>query len=395
MQTVGLQTAIWNNNLRSFAMLLMFPVLIYVVLFIVAIVGAQFLGWNELLIDGQRLRIPGPVEVLTDGLPTAFEVLALRVAAGVFALVTIWYIFAFFFQERLVDSFANARPMTRKEFPRAYNLLENLCISRGLPMPKLGLIESGKLNAFASGLTPKTFRITLTSGLMKVLDDEELEAVLAHELSHIINRDVRLMMIAAIFTGILALLAEGFSRSMMRPQRRVRRAAGLSRSRGSSRSSSSGGGGAGAAILAILVVLWVGYLLSVLLRMMISRRREYMADAGAVQLTKKGEPMIRALRKISARSHIADFDDEMRMMLFDNSKRFMGLFSTHPPIDQRVKTIQTQMGIDFDYTPPTRSRRHKELDSGHPNPWRVREMGLGTKGRSKSKAPGQADTGLS
>lgn len=381
MKAVGLQTAIWNNNLRSMALLILFPILVFTVLMAIGFVGSWFFGWHTFLLDGDVAKIDQSYDFIERGLPPGFDQLVLRLAALVTGIILIWYLIAYLFHQRLIDHFANAQPITRREYPKIYNALENLCISRGLPMPKLGLIDSGKMNAFASGLSQKTYRITLTRGLMEALDDEELEAVLAHELTHIINRDVRLMVIAAIFTGILALMAEGFSRGVLRgATHRSMRYGGRAASR------RGGGGQFAIGVILIMVIVWLGYVMSLALRSLISRKREFMADAGAVQLTKKPEPMIRALRKISARSHMPDFDDELRIMLFDNSKRFLGLFDTHPPIDKRVATIQAQTRTDFDYIPARRSRRHRELDSGHPNPWRIREMGMGTKvGRRKRK----------
>ena len=141
MQTVGLQTAIWNNNLRSLGLLLLFPVLVFVVLMLIAAIGIGFLGWHVILLDGDVGKIERSIDFIRLGLPPGFDVLMVRAAMVTVVLVLGWYLIAYFFHERLVDHFAHARPMERSEFPRAYNLLENLCISRGLPMPKLGVIS--------------------------------------------------------------------------------------------------------------------------------------------------------------------------------------------------------------------------------------------------------------
>ncbi|MEM6903029.1 MAG: M48 family metalloprotease [Pseudomonadota bacterium] len=266
MQTVGLQTAIWNNNLRSLGLLLLFPVLVFAVLMCVSVVGIWFFGWHTFMLDGDIGKIELYADGIRMGLPPGFDQLTVRVAAFVVASVLIWYVIAYFFHERLIDHFAHARPMARKEYPKVYNALENLCISRGLPIPKLGVIETGKLNAFASGITQNTYRITLTRGLIEHLDDEEIEAVLAHELSHILHRDVRLMVIAAIFTGILALLAEGFTRTTARATSRRALAYGHLASRrsvrGAGHSAGRGAGRAAVGVLLIGLVVWVGYILS-------------------------------------------------------------------------------------------------------------------------------------
>lgn len=372
VNAVGLSTAIWNNNLRTLFLLLMFPVLVFAVLVSVTVVAIWAFDLNVHFNDQMRELIAHPRQILTDGLPPTIEFWSIRIGIGVATGITVWYLIAFAFHERMVDHYANARPVTRQEFPHVYNLLENLCISRGLPMPKLGVIDSPKLNAFASGITKGSFRITLTKGLMEKLDDDELEAVMAHELTHIINRDCRLIVIAMIFTGILALLAEGMLHSFRFAGRRAVYGASSARR-------DRDGGKALLGMLIILAILWAGYFIALLLRSAISKRREYMADAGAVQLTKNPEAMIRVLRKVSVQSHIAHVDDEVRMMMFDNSQQFLGLFDTHPTIDDRVRLLQRMTRTAYDYKPENPSRRREKLNAKHPGPWERRNMGMGTK----------------
>ena len=369
VNAVGLSTAIWNNNLRTLFLLLMFPVLVFAVLVCVTVVGIWALEVDVKLSDQIWQLVTNPGQILTDGIPQNIEFWAIRIGVVVAAVIALWYLIALFFHERMVDYYANARPVTRKEFPRVYNMLENLCISRGLPMPKLGMIDSPKLNAFASGITKGSFRITLTKGVMEKLDDDELEAVMAHELTHIINRDCRLIVIAMIFTGILAILAEGVMHTL--------RFGGRGARYGGSSNRDSGkilGG-----LLIIMVILWIGYFIALLLRSAVSKRREYMADAGAVQLTKNPEAMIRVLRKVSVQSHIAHVDDEVRMMMFDNSQQFLGLFDTHPTIDDRVRLLQRMARTAYDYKLENPSRRRERLNAKHPGPWERRKMGMGTK----------------
>jgi len=197
-------------------------------------------------------------------------------------------------------------------------------------MPKLKIINTDVMNAYASGIRDSNYTVTLTTGLMRNLDDEELEAVIAHELSHIANRDVRLLIIAVIFVGIFSFFGEGVVRAMFRTN--------LSRSTHQHRR--SGGGQAGALIFFGIAIVAVSYLLAMLVRFSLSRRREFMADAGAVELTKNPDAMIRALQKISGRAELTNVPAEVREMAFENPRTgFAGVFATHPPIEKRIEAL--------------------------------------------------------
>ena len=145
----------------------------------------------------------------------------------------LWVLIAYYFHQNMIDALTGGREVTRAEEPRLYNLLENLCISRGITMPKLKVMESDALNAFATGMNEKQYSITVTTGLINRLDDAEIEAVLGHELTHIRNGDVRMMVIAVIIAGVVSFFAElvfrlwfnglRLSRPLRRPPRRRRR----------------------------------------------------------------------------------------------------------------------------------------------------------------------------
>ena len=120
----------------------------------------------------------------------------------------LWVIFAYQFHQGIIDASTGAEDVTREEEPRLYNLLENLCISRGIPMPKLQIIETDVLNAYASGMHEKQYKIAVTRGLYNALNDQELEAVLGHELTHIRNGDVRLMVVAVVIAGVITFVGE-------------------------------------------------------------------------------------------------------------------------------------------------------------------------------------------
>jgi heat shock protein HtpX len=241
----------------------------------------------------------------------------------------LWFGIAYAFYQNIIDAATGAKRVERKEEPKLYNLLENLCISRGITMPALRIMETEGLNAFATGLHKGQYSITVTRGLMNTLNDEELEAVLAHELTHIRNADVRLLVIAVVFVGIFSFVGEMTFRSL--------RFAG---SGGSRRSSGRGsGGGAAIAIIVALVIVAIAYALAIVIRFALSRRREYLADAGAVELTKNPDAMISALQKISGNATV-NAPSEVREMFIENPHSdFASIFATHPPIEKRIEAL--------------------------------------------------------
>ena len=245
----------------------------------------------------------------------------------------IWVVIAYFFHQSLIDAVTGGHEVTRKEQPRLYNLLENLCISRGIPMPRLKIAETEALNAFASGLNPRQYAITVTSGLMNNLDDAELEAVLGHELTHIRNGDVRMLVISVIIAGIIGFIAELCFRLLFRGG--LRWGGGRSQPGGD-----RGKGGGGIAIVIAIAMIAVAWALSVVIRFALSRRREFLADAGAVELTKNPDAMIMALRKIEGRGEIEGATSAVMEMCVDNPRQgFTDLFATHPSIESRVAAL--------------------------------------------------------
>lgn len=318
MQAVGLQTFIWNNNIRSALLLAGFPLLLLGMIFCLEL-GLLSAG----LLPPQGS--PGADFAYALGLMAASTPVALTVAL-------IWFAIAYVFNQTIIDIATGARKVERKDEPDLYNLLENLCISRGMCTPTLRIIETDGMNAFASGLHEGRFSITVTRGLMDNLTPSELEAVLAHELTHVINRDVRTMVVAAIFAGIITLLCQVIFRAIQW--------GAFSGSRGSKEK----GGGGGLFIIIALVVAAVGYLLAIVIRMAISRSREYVADAGSVELTKNPDAMISALTKVSGHAHL-DAPQSMRaMFLEDREDGVLGLFATHPPIEKRIAALKQYAG---------------------------------------------------
>jgi heat shock protein HtpX len=230
----------------------------------------------------------------------------------------------------MIDAITGGREVTREEQPRLYNLLENLCISRGIPTPKLKVMDDPALNAFATGLNPRQYSITVTSGLLARLDDKEVEAVLGHELTHIRNGDVRMMVIAMVMAGVISFFGEMFFRLFFQTGGSWR----------SSRSSSNRKGGGGLAILIAIVLVIVAWVLSIVIKFALSRSREYLADAGSVELTKNPDAMISALRKIEGRGELPGANSAIMEMCIDNPRSgFVDLFATHPAVDKRVDAL--------------------------------------------------------
>jgi len=244
----------------------------------------------------------------------------------------LWILIAYKFHQSMIDALTGGREVTRQEEPRLYNLLENLCISRGITMPKLKVMEDDALNAFATGLNDKQYSITVTSGLLRRLDDAELEAVLAHELTHIRNGDVRMLVIAVIIAGVVSFFAELVFRLMFQGGFRWRS--------GSSGGDRKGSGGAVIAIIIAVAMIAIAWLLSIVIRFALSRKREYLADAGSVELTKNPDSMITALRKIEGRGELEGATSAVMEMCVDNPRSgFADLFATHPPIESRIDAI--------------------------------------------------------
>ena len=318
MGAYGLQTHIWNNELKSILLLIGFPVLL------------------ALLLLGLTIGYVGLVEPVRNADEAVSAVLYYYTRVWVFALIGAgaWFLIAWFLHQRIISSVVKSKSLSRKDAPEIYNLLENLCISRGMVMPRLKIMETPQLNAFASGVREDNYEITLTRGLIDRLETDELEAVIAHELTHIRNKDVRLLIIAVIFVGIFSFIGEMVFNGVLR---RGLRAGGHTRSRnGDSR-------GGGMLILLAIAIIAISYVLAIVIRFALSRKREYLADAGAVDLTRNPDAMISALEKISGKSEI-EAPDDVRQMMVDNPVRFMGVFATHPPIDKRIEALRAYGG---------------------------------------------------
>jgi heat shock protein HtpX len=314
MKYVGIQQQISSNNRKSFVLLLAFPLLVLAATFAVVF----FFNFSE---DG-----PPTLQETTD--------LYLPVIPIVLAVVAVWFLIAYFANSSMINAAAGSHTLSRKDNMREYNLTENLCMSIGMKMPMLRIIESPALNAFASGINEKTYTVTLTRGIIEKLNDEELEGVIAHELMHIRNKDVRLLIVTIVFVGIFSFLVQIAFRSVL-----------YGSMGGGNRKKDDNKG-----MIIILVIAAVAYLLSILFKFALSRKREYLADSGAAQMTRNPRALASALRKISNNHHVDEVKSEDIQQMFienapeDSSMGFLGglggLFSTHPPIEKRIKLLE-------------------------------------------------------
>lgn len=329
MAAYGLYTHIASNKFRSMVLLAGLFALVYVLVYAGALVA-------EVLIDSDR--------TVAFYLSHAFH--DLIVAAPVATVVAAaWVVIAYFFHQSMIDAVTGGHDVTRQEEPRLYNLLENLCISRGITMPKLKIMDSPALNAFATGLNPRQYSVTVTTGLLDALNDKEIEAVLGHELTHIKNGDVQLMVVAVIIAGVVGFFGELFFRlftnlSWSSGGSWSSGSSSSSRSSSSSSDSKSSGGGAVIVIIIAVVLIVVAWLLSQVVKLALSRSREYLADAGSVELTKDPDAMISALRKIENRGELPGATSAVMELCVDNPREgFADLFATHPSVQSRVDAL--------------------------------------------------------
>ena len=333
MKYVGLQTQISNNNRMSILLLLAFPcILLGMVWLFFAILqllgggyydanGEYYTGFNADVINGYFLGV----------MPW--------VVGG----VAIWFCIAYFINVSMIKRATGARPLERRENPRIYNIVENLCMSCGMEMPMINVVDDPQLNAFASGINNKTYTVTVTTGLMKRLNDEELAGVIGHELTHIRNRDTRLLITSIIFVGIISTIMSLVVRMLFNHFLW-----------GSSSSSSDREDRKGAVSIVIVMIVAIiccaiAYLFTLLTRFAISRKREYMADAGGAELCGNPLALASALRKISNAPGLEDVEREDVAQLFIIHPQsfasglegiFSRMFSTHPDTAKRIAFLE-------------------------------------------------------
>jgi len=309
MAYIWIQNQIWRNNNWSLFLLASFPVL------------TLWLTWLFFFLINYWGEYEN-IEIANHQFNEAYPLVLLW--------VLLWFVVAYFFHTSMIKSAVWAKNVLRKDNIELYNLLENLCMSQWMKMPKLQVIKDSSLNAFASWINDSTYAITLSTGLVEKLNRDELEWVIAHELSHIKNKDTQLLVISIIFVWIFSFLAQLFLRSMT----------------GSSRWSSKKSWW-GKFMLVWLGLSAVWYLFSLLIRFSISRKREYLADAGSAEMTRKPKALASALKKISWDPMIEALSrKDLASAFIENPQPVSNLLnphwmlSTHPPINKRISILE-------------------------------------------------------
>jgi heat shock protein HtpX len=291
-----------SNKRRSFLLIVFFLALI----FALAWLFEQMMGWG------------------TEGLVLA-AIIAVAMTIG-----------SYYASDKIVLTMSKARPVKKEEYPHLYNVVEGLAIAAGVPRPRCYVIDDSAPNAFATGRNPQNSVIVVTMGLLDKLNRVELEGVVAHEMSHIKNYDVRLQTLTVVMVGVVALLSDWMRRSFWW---------GGGRRRSSDRS--KGGGGGAALIMALALVMAIlSPLIAQLIRLAISRKREFLADASGAMLTRYPPGLASALRKISADKEPLEAANKATAHLYivnpllEHGGRINKLFSTHPPIEERIAALE-------------------------------------------------------
>lgn len=252
------------------------------------------------------------------------------------AFSTISSLISYYFSDSITLALSRAKEVDRQSAPELYRLVENLCITAGLPQPRIYIIEDSAPNAFATGRDPKHAVVCFTTGILDKLEKNELEGVVAHELSHIGNYDIRLMTLVVVLVGTITLLADWFLR--------------ISFWGGRKRSSDREGGQIRAIFMVAGIILaLLSPLIATLIRLAVSRKREYLADASGALLTRYPEGLARALEKISADREPLEAANKATAHLYfanplkdrsDSVGWFAGLFNTHPPVEERIRRLK-------------------------------------------------------
>ena len=326
MKYVGIHTQQASNNMKSLLLLLLFPCILLGVVYV-------------FLVIVNMLGISDPAKGDTSEVNWAYvNYEMMHVLPWVVGIVGLWFLIAYFMNTSMVRRATGARPLERRENPRVYNIVENLTMACGMPMPKVNVIDDPMLNAFASGIDDKSYTVTVTTGICDRLNDEELAGVIGHELTHIRNRDTRLLIISIIFVGIMSTIMSLSVRLMWNNM-----------IFGTRRRDEKNSGGGILLLFVVIILSAIGYFFTLLTRFAISRKREYMADAGGAELCGNPLALASALRKISAHPGLGQVQREDVAQLFiihpkGLKSSLAGMidsrFSTHPSSESRIAYLE-------------------------------------------------------
>lgn len=332
MRYVGMQTQIRRNNMLTTALLLLFPAIILGMVWVfLALVNYFGHGYYD-----QYGNIVRTLDAAT------VNYYFMNTIPWVVAGVGIWFAIAYFANTSMVRAATGARPLTRKENPKIYNIVENLCMTCNMDMPKINIVDDPQLNAFASGIDKKSYTVTLTTGIINRLDDDELAGVIAHELTHIRNHDTRLLITSIIFVGIVSTIMSMVIQMMYNMMWF-----------GGGRRNSDDEKGNGVSIIVVMLIgvvcCAIAYFFTLLTRFAISRKREYMADAGGAELCGNPLALASALRKISGDPGLENVKrDDIAQLFIVHPQHFApgmmsffnSLFSTHPDTKKRIEILE-------------------------------------------------------
>lgn len=331
MTYVGIYSQQRNNNIKSILLLIGFPCIILGMVWVFYAV-LDYLGAKGYDSYGNPVQY-----VDTDAVAYQF----LQTLPWVVGIVGIWFCIAYFMNTSMVRRATGARPLERSENPRVYNIVENLCMTCDMDMPKINVIDDPQLNAFASGIDKSSYTVTVTTGIMDFLDDDELAGVIGHELTHIRNNDTRLLITSIVFVGIVSTVMSIIMRMLLNSM--------IYGGGERSRNSKEKGGGIFLVLIVALVCSAIAYLFVLLTRFAISRKREYMADAGGAELSGKPWALASALRKISGDPALQNIEREDVAQLFIIHQQSLSsgvtsfissMFSTHPDTAKRIKILE-------------------------------------------------------
>ncbi|MBQ3296212.1 zinc metalloprotease HtpX [Candidatus Saccharibacteria bacterium] len=266
------------------------------------------------------------VIIVAIGAAVAYFVNDWWVLLWVFIASTIYAVIQYFAAGSIATAMSGAREITKKDNPRLYNAVENLSITTGLPMPKVYIIDDPAPNAFATGRDPEHAVVAATTGLLDIMNDKELMAVMAHEMSHVKNYDIRVSMIVFGLVCVIGLISDIAMRMMFYGNRR------------------RDNEGSPVAYILIVVAAIFAPILAAITQMAVSREREYLADASAVNITRYPEGMIDALKKLQSHSRpMKNQNSASASMYINNPLRkgfFDNMFSTHPPLEKRIERLE-------------------------------------------------------
>lgn len=335
MRYVGMHTQIMRNNRLTIMLLILFPVIILGMVWV-------FLALVNYFGNGYYDQYGNIVHQLDAATVNHYF---MNTIPWVIVGVGIWFTIAYFANTAMVRAATGARPLTRKENPKIYNIVENLCMTCNMDMPKINIVDDPQLNAFASGIDKKSYTVTLTTGIIDRLNDDELAGVIAHELTHIRNHDTRLLITSIIFVGIVSTIMSLVIQMMYN----AFWFGGLS----SRSSDDEDNRGNGLSMIAVFIIgalcCAVAYFFTLLTRFAISRKREYMADAGGAELCGNPLALASALRKISGDPGLNNVKrDDIAQLFIIHPQHFApgmmnffnSLFSTHPDTKKRIEILE-------------------------------------------------------